>query len=154
VPVAPARELGANFVIAVSVLGNEGQLIAPPCTDSTPAWRRLLSRVWQEPAAATATLEAATGGPDPVSTAGGLASILCKASIVVQTTIAAARLRETPPDFLIAPAACDIGAFEVHRAAEAIEAGRSAARAALPNLFAAIEARRAELRPWWPRAAA
>lgn len=155
VPVAPARELGANFVIAVSVLGNEGQLIATPCIDSTPPWRRLLARVWRTHSQGTAAeSEGDDCADNPVAHAGGLANILCKASIVVQTTIAAARLRESPPDFLIAPAAADIGAFEVHRASEAIEAGRAAARAVLPNLLAAIEARRSETRSWWNRAAA
>lgn len=149
VPVGPTRELGATFVIAVSVLGGEGELV-PRCEAPPPdRLRRLLARVWGggwSPAAASA---AGIDEEPAVEHTDGLASILCKASIVVQTTIAAARLRESPPDFLIAPEAHDIGAFEVQRAAEAIEAGRAAARAALPNLLAAIEAQRAESRRWW-----
>jgi NTE family protein len=149
VPVGPARELGATFVIAVSVLGNEDDLV-PRCAAPPPdRLQRLLARVW---GGARSPTESPVPGIDEepaVEHTDGLASILCKASIVVQTTIAAARLRESPPDFLIAPAASDIGAFEVQRAAEAIEVGRAAARAALPALVAAIEAQRAELRRWW-----
>jgi NTE family protein len=81
-----------------------------------------------------------------------LATILFKASAVVQTTIAAARLRDEAPDFLIAPAAYDIGLFDVHRAAEAIEVGRAATRAALPELLAAIERAQSIARSssrWW-----
>lgn len=149
VPVGPARDLGATFVIAVSVLGGENELV-PRCETPPPdRLRRLLARVWR---GAWSTATAATPGSDDepaVEHSDGLASILCKASIVVQTAIAAARLRESPPDFLIAPKARDIGAFEVHRAAEAIAAGRAAAAAALPQLLAAIDAQRAEPRRWW-----
>lgn len=53
----------------------------------------------------------------------GLATILYKASAVVQTRIAAAQLRDEPPDFLIAPEPFDIGLFEVHRAAERLRSG-------------------------------
>ena len=156
VPVGPARELGATFVIAVSVIGSEAALIAPRCDDppaTTP--RRLLARVWRSARAAhpvVAPDSPGAGGDDAVAAAersDGLATILCKASTVVQSTIAAARLRESPPDFLIAPAAHDIGVFEVRRAAEAIDLGRAAARQALPGLLAAIEQARGETRRWW-----
>lgn len=156
VPVGAARELGATFVIAVSVIGSEGALVARRGEDVSASPLRRLLRLARRPArlnppepapepardGAEAT-EAATERSD------GLAAILCKASAVVQTTIAAARLRESPPDFLIAPATHDIGVFEVRRAAEAIDAGRAAARAALPDLRLAIERTSGEPRRWW-----
>lgn len=153
VPVAPTRELGATFVIAVSVIGTEGALTV--CrNDPQPArFRRLLARVWgsnqSSPVADAGLREPVDANGEVADHSGGLAAILCKASIVVQSAIATARLRESPPDFLIEPAASDIGLFEVHRAAEAIEAGRAAARRALPELLAAIERARADARRWW-----
>lgn len=156
VPVGPARELGATFVIAVSVIGSEAPLVARRCEHSPASTlRRLLARVWRSaraPHPALAPEAPGAGGDDfdaGTERSDGLATILWKASALVQTTIAAARLRESPPDFLIAPAACDIGVFEVWRAAEAIDAGRAAARAALPGLLVAIERARVEARRWW-----
>jgi NTE family protein len=154
VPVAPTRALGATFVIAVSVIGNQAALVARRVDDPSPArLRRVLSGVWHSIRGSQRGGAALQTGADDVEAtvahSDGLASILCKASMVVQSTIAAARLRESPPDCLIAPAAHHIGVFEVHRAAEAIEAGRAAARAALPGLLTAIEAARNDARRWW-----
>jgi NTE family protein len=154
VPVAPTRTLGATFVIAVSVIGREDALVVRRNDPQPARFRNLLARVWgangsPHSAAADATDGASLDRDGVVEHSDGLASILCKASIVVQTAIAAARLRESPPDFLIAPAASDIGLFEVQRAAEAIEAGRAAARTALPALLSAIERAGAETRRWW-----
>ena len=151
IPVAPVRELGATFVIAVSVIGND-ILDVRRAGDPFPGrLRKLLARVWRSDAApphaaGVADAEEMEAG---VARRDGLAAILCQASLVVQSTIAAARLRESPPDYLIAPAAHHIGSFEVQRAAEAIEAGRAAARAGLPELLTAIEAARGEARRWW-----
>jgi hypothetical protein len=49
--------------------------------------------------------------------------------------------------------AYQIGLFEVQRAAEAIEIGRAATRAALPDLLAAMRRKDRESRParWWNR---
>jgi NTE family protein len=153
IPVAAARELGGTFVIAVSVLGAEAAALLGPrrATFAERMWTRLFPRT-SVPATALAAAPATTGDGVPVASMLGLSSILCRASIVVQSTIAAARLREAPPNFLIAPAAADIGLFEVQRAAEAIELGRSAVRAALPALRAAIEQTRSGAtyaRRWW-----
>jgi NTE family protein len=158
VPVGPTRALGATYVIAVSVIATQDALAVRRENPPPARFRRLLARVWGAGRSAPcgAAIAAATGQPEADVEVGrsGLAAILCQASIVVQTAIAAARLRESPPDFLIAPAASDIGVFEVQRAAEAIEAGRAAARAALPSLLTAIEQSQAETRRWWNARAA
>jgi len=162
VPVGPARELGATFVIASSVIGGAETALTTRCFADRPpaALRHRIARLFSygpstvvaagEPFGDAGEAETLTERTD------GLAMVLCKASAVVQTTIAAARLRDEPPDFLIAPAAYDIGVFEIERAADAIEAGRSAARAALPELLAALERARARTRPtlgWLRRSA-
>jgi len=161
VPVGPARELGATFVIASSVIGSAGTALRTRCfakpLASLPS--RVLARVRNSagllsfarsdavPAALAVAAAASTAEPTD-----GLSAVLYKASAVVQTTIAGARLRDEPPDFLIAPAAYEIGLFDVHRAAHAIEIGRAATRAALPDLLAALDDAQANARAsskWW-----
>jgi predicted acylesterase/phospholipase RssA len=70
----------------------------------------------------------------------GLIDVLSRSSAVVQAHIAAARLREQPPSCLISIPVHTIGLFDFHRTAEAIAAGRTAAREALPDLLAALAA--------------
>ncbi|MGD9765969.1 MAG: patatin-like phospholipase family protein [Candidatus Binatia bacterium] len=162
IPVGPARELGADFVIASSVIGSPGTALSTRCFTSPPAppLRNRLRRAlgFDRSKRACARQPDSASAPAPAASAAeqtdGLTAILYKASAVVQTAIAAARLRDEPPDFLIAPAAYDIGLFDVQRAAEAIEIGRAATRAALPALLEAIERMQATTRSrfrWWPR---
>jgi NTE family protein len=156
VPVASTRELGATFVIASSVIGSPRTALTTRCFAKRPrpTLERLLAYVRGVGGATHgAAVEPVSSAPgvESICAAGndGLAEILYKASAVVQTTIAAARLQAEPPDFLIAPPAYDIGLFEVWRASEAIEAGRAATRAALPELLAALEQASPRMTPWW-----
>ncbi len=126
VPVSVARRLGADFVIAVSILPlDEPGLPAPAGEEkgrhndvATPA---LAQRKWRE-------------------TAPGILDILAQGSRLVQAAIARARFRDDPPDFLIRPLTDDIGLFDFGRIGEAIEAGRAAAKAAVPHLHEALRA--------------
>lgn len=68
--------------------------------------------------------------------------VLAKGSAVVRSDIAAARLRDCPPDAFPSPRSENIGIFELMRSAEAVEAGRQVAKRALPDLMAAIETAR------------
>jgi NTE family protein len=65
----------------------------------------------------------------------------------VQSHLAVARLREYPPDCLISIPHPRIGIFDFHRAPEMVDAGRAAARRALPQ----IRARLAEAAPIYHR---
>ncbi len=56
----------------------------------------------------------------------------------MQARIAASRLRQQPPDYLISISLPDVGLFDFHRCAEAVAAGRAAARAALAELRIAL----------------
>ncbi len=118
VPVSAVRALGADFVIAVSI-----------------------HRVPQVAAIAVAGASRAVQGPPPAEL--GIADILARSSAAVQARIAAARFREHPPDVLVLPET-DAGLFEFYRAAEIIEAGRRAGRAALPEIRAALARHAAE----------
>src|SRR5262249_27018205 len=83
---------------------------------------------------------------------GSLSAILSRASAVIQGNIAAARLRDQPADYCITPAVGNVGIFDLNRAAEAIEAGRTAARAALPELLESLgraPAGSASATRWW-----
>jgi predicted acylesterase/phospholipase RssA len=68
--------------------------------------------------------------------------VLAKGSAVVQSHIAAARLRDSPPDAFVSPRSEHIGIFELMRCAEAIETGREVAQRALPGLLTTIAAAR------------
>jgi len=140
VPVDVVRQLGAEFVIAVSVLNiPDGSLPngrAP--RRLTQQWLdRLLTRQGR-----SSTLPA-KGAEEPGHKQDadlGLIDVLSHASGVVQARIAAARLRERPPDCLITVPEHTIGLFDFHRTAEATGAGRAAAQQALPGILAALAA--------------
>ena len=156
IPIGPTRDLGATFVIASSVIGSAETALTTRCyaARSNRSLRGLFAGLFGAASIPSLDLDEGLGeGADREAAvrSDGLTMILYKASAVVQTTIAAARLREEPPDFLIAPAAHDIGLFELQRGAEAIEAGRAAVRAALPELQAAIADVRRGRAPmrWW-----
>ena len=70
----------------------------------------------------------------------GLPTVMMEAYNVMQDRIARSRMAGDPPDVLIGPKVGRIGLFDFHRAAEAIEAGREATEAALPDIKAALEA--------------
>jgi NTE family protein len=143
VPVEATRALGATFVVAVSVIPppyatSLTSACQPPLDESwlTRSWRSLST--WL-PADVAPVVVANGEEPAVQSAPHSLSMILMRASIVVQSHIAAARLRQHPPDFLIQPDVGTVGVFDFDRAAEAIDAGRRAAVEALPKLRRAIE---------------
>jgi NTE family protein len=139
VPVDVARQLGAEFVIAVSVLN------APDGSLPNHRARRGLAQQWLDRLLARedSSPTSRKNGTEPIRTQDadlGLIEVLSRASAVVQAHIAAARLREQPPECLIKVPVHTIGLFDFHRTAEATAAGRAAARQALPDLLAALAA--------------
>lgn len=120
VPVTAARSLGATFVIAITTLPLANTLVVGE-RDSRV---RTASECTEDSAHAEA---------------GGILDILAKSSRLIQSQIARTRFRLDPPDFIVQPEAGQIGLFEFHRAQEAIEAGRAAAREALPALQEALK---------------
>lgn len=142
IPVSAARELGAAFVIAVSVIPPPyAAPLVSACQPPRSAWPRLSWQMVRQWFPGTADSDAADCAPPlPIEDDGpqSLSMVLTRSSVIVQSHVAAARLREQPPDFLIQPDP-GVGVFDLDRAAVAIEAGRAAASAALPALRQALE---------------
>jgi NTE family protein len=137
IPADVARALGAEFVIAVSVLNVHPSVLPRSRARGglTQQWsERLRRRMEKSVAKAARLLPEANGTP---ATELGLVEILSRASTVVQAHIAAARLREQPPDFLV-QVPVRLGLFDFHQSREAVQAGRAAAREVLPDLRRAL----------------
>jgi NTE family protein len=138
-PVDVARQLGAQFVIAVTVLALPEDTM-PKKGEPQRLTAQLLAR-FLDSEEAPRPEEAKESSAEPESDLAddiGLIEVLSKATGVIQARIAAARLREQPPDCIVAVPSREIGLFDFHRAAEAVDAGRVAAREALPEIRSAL----------------
>lgn len=136
VPADVTRALGAQFVIAVSVLNIP---VRPPLRRTplalTQQWSARLRRRWQAPRDEGKTEELV----EEVAEELGLVDVLSRASAVVQARIAQARLRDDPPDVLL-HVPLRLGLFDFHRSREAVSAGRRVAQEALPEIRRALAA--------------
>lgn len=139
VPVTVCRALGADFVIAVNV------------TADTMYRARVIR---DDPAAAKRAAD--TGPFDEKSDfsfvdrilpryfdrqpgdAPNVATAMIDAFNIIQDRILRSRLAGDPPDATITARLDDIGMFDFHKADQLINIGRSAAKRALPNIFAHI----------------
>ena len=137
-PVSAARALGADFVVAVSVLTWSGErTVRARATPTRPLLARLLARAGARRAAARAISRHRAAAREKEETL-GLIEVILDATRIVERRIVAARLKEEPPDFLLEIALPRIGLFDFQLSAEVIEIGREAARAALPDLRRAL----------------
>jgi NTE family protein len=139
VPVTVCRALGAEFVIAVNVTADT-------------MYRAHVIR--DDPAAARRAAEAGPFGDKPdisfvdrilpryferqVGDAPNVATAMIDAFNIIQDRILRSRLAGDPPDATITARMEDIGMFDFHKADQLINVGRSAAKRALPNIFAHI----------------
>ncbi|MGJ0508541.1 MAG: patatin-like phospholipase family protein [Methylocystis sp.] len=139
VPVTVCRALGAEFVIAVNV------------TADTMYRARVIR---DDPAAARRAAEAGPFGEKPdisfvdrilpryfdrqAGDAPNVATAMIDAFNIIQDRILRSRLAGDPPDATITARMEDIGMFDFHKADQLINVGRSAAKRALPNIFAHI----------------
>lgn len=162
VPVRLARELGADLVICVNLACEtrpRARVIRPGLDPEDPvaeapepgeeeiertleatvrrrgrwalltgASRRLMGRRTRPKAADAA-----------VRTAPGVARVMLDAFNITQDRISRARLAGDPPDVSIRPRLGAFGQFEFHRAQHAIDLGRQAGRAALPEIRRMME---------------
>lgn len=132
IPVTVCRALGAEYVIAVNVT-------------SDMMYR---ATVLRDDASSGASSEPPFGGrpdslergllPKPFSKradAPNVATAMIDAFNIVQDRILRSRLAGDPPDATINARLEDAGMFDFHKAAALIDAGRAAARRALPNIF-------------------
>jgi NTE family protein len=153
-PVSVVRDLGANFVIAINTLAFD----ATQVDDCALVYRtraasglggRIAWRLRQKGASrqrdVNRRLDADCDDPR-------LLNVIERASRIVQSKIAATRLREEPADFLLNVPVGNIGSLDFHRAAALVECGREAAKNALPALDHALSGPRSttrRIRAWW-----
>jgi len=139
VPVTVCRALGAEFVISVNV------------TADTMYRARVIR---EDPGAAKRAADTGPFGEKPdisfvdrilpryfdrqAGDAPNVATAMIDAFNIIQDRILRSRLAGDPPDATITARMEDIGMFDFHKADQLINVGRSAAKRALPNIFAHI----------------
>jgi len=133
IPVSVARALGAEVVIAVSVLTHRAEPAKMRGRASRPLVARLLARAGARRAAARA-LARRKAADERRAQALGLIEVILSATRIVERRIAAARLKEEPPEFLLEVPVPRLGIFDFQESTTMIEMGREAARAALPEI--------------------
>jgi NTE family protein len=139
IPVGTARSLGADVVIAVSV-------VPLPPGDASPSRGRLTAELFRRvlsdlrPTPETRAGEEDAEPEDASEATLGLIEIVVHATRIAQQRIAASRLREEPPEALVLVDVPQIGILDFHRSAEMVEIGRAAARRALPEIRATLAA--------------
>jgi NTE family protein len=140
VPVSAARALGARLVIAVhlnSDLSGRGTVISdhgPNESDDIPLVSNGSSSFTEMIAGSHSLLRAVFGNRGRP----GIPTIMVEAFNVMQDRITRARMAGDPPDVLIAPKVGQIGWFDFHQAAEAIELGVQAAEKAMEEIDGTI----------------
>lgn len=141
-PVSVARALGADFVIGVSVLPQRLEL---PGRSRRAAAKPLLARLLASAGARRAAARRVASRKKAVAESPeldlGVIEVILDATRIVERSIAAARLKEEPPDFLIEVRTARIGIFDFQLSDAMIEAGRAVARQVLPDLQKAITTR-------------
>jgi NTE family protein len=156
VPVDVARDLGAGFVIAINSLfadRDHAERFSQDCAPTRTGLRDFLAAAFRhEGVVGLERLESAIEPAPKSPEALRWLAVLAQATRIVQCRIAAARLRQSPPDASINIAAGDVGVFDFHRATDLIELGREAATAALPAIRRALADRspaHRRLHEWW-----
>jgi NTE family protein len=131
IPVSLARAMGADFVIAIDlnadILGRH--LRNAPATRTRRAKPTLADTVM-----AQLGIERDDGPAPPA-----MLDVLASSINIMQVLITRSRLAGEPADAIIAPPLASLGLMEFHRAAVAIEAGRRAAEAALPQILERLD---------------
>jgi NTE family protein len=139
VPVTVCRSLGADIVVAVNLIGDNGfrgtvindrlsmepALEALTAAEATPKRGGFLGAFGGDHRRNFGKRE--DGAP-------GMGSAMMDAFNIAQGRISRSRLAGDPPDVIINARVSKVGLFDFHRADELIEAGREAARRALPEI--------------------
>ncbi len=144
VPVTAARALGADVVICVNLnsdLSGRGTTIQNHSSDPDPAPLpeldiRPTSRWLDGINGAARRMRGFLGRAS--NDQPGLAGVMVDAFNITQDRISRSRLAGDPPDVMIGPKLAKVGLFDFHRADEAMELGRVAARRALDEIAAMV----------------
>jgi predicted acylesterase/phospholipase RssA len=132
--VSTAQGLGAEFVIAISVL---------PLRNGRKAARLVHERLQQ----VHSVEEGSEVSPAALEDRLGLVEIVWQASRILASQIASSRLRDDRPGYLLEIPVPEVGMFDYHRTSELVEVGRRSAEQALPELRSAL----ARAVPWYRR---
>ncbi len=144
VPVTVCRSLGAEIVLAVNLIGDNGfrgtvindQLSMEPDLEALAARVEATPKKGGLPGAFLGAFRAEhrrhfgkreDGAP-------GMGSAMMDAFNIAQGRISRSRLAGDPPDVIINARVSTVGLFDFHRADELIEIGRAAARRAIPEI--------------------
>lgn len=142
VPADVARRLHGGPVLAVAV--HASSQVWPGPAPETASWRQRLARFlrdrWprrgpQPPEPPPQGAAAADGGGEE---GWGPLLVLQRSALVSQEMLVRLRLAGSPPDVLLVPDVSRVGMLEFHRAEEAVEAGRAAARERIDEIAALV----------------
>lgn len=148
VPVTAARALGADVVICVNLnsdLSGRGTTIQNHSSDPDPApTAEILPELDVRPT--SRWLDGISGAARRMrgflgrasNDQPGLAGVMVDAFNITQDRISRSRLAGDPPDIMIGPKLARVGLFDFHRADEAVELGRLAAKRALDEIEAVV----------------
>ena len=134
VPVSLARAMEADIVIAVDlnsdILGRHTHKEHEPETDGaeTGEWLDKLQR-------RLSSLMPANDEPHSPA----MLDVVAASINIMQVRIGRSRMAGEPPDLTVTPRLSQLGLFDFHRSREAIQEGKRAMEAALPNLRALID---------------
>ena len=139
VPVSLARAMGAEVVIAVDlnsdVLGRRLPDVAPEDQPRPAEADADNGNLMQRLQSGLSNLGGLLPVRDPgVAEMPSMFAVLASSLNIMQVRISRSRMAGDPPDALIAPRLGHMSLFDFHRGAEAIEEGRRAVAAALPQL--------------------
>lgn len=135
VPVSLARAMGADLVIAVDLnsdlLGRHFVEDAPPAaaSDDPGVDGDGLIRRWQSRLGGLLPVRDSDAPESP-----SMFAVLASSLNIMQVRISRSRMAGDPPDVLITPRLSHLSLYDFHRGQEAIEEGRRAVAAALPQL--------------------
>ena len=140
VPVTVCRALGADVVLAVNLIGDNGfrGTVLNNHLSIEPSLDKLAAEIEGE--RRKGGLFSALRGAGRrhfgrrEDGAPGMASAMMDAFNIAQGRISRSRLAGDPPDVLINARVSKVGLFDFHRAGELIEMGREAARRAIPEI--------------------
>jgi NTE family protein len=142
VPVSLARAMGADIVIAVDlnsdVLGRHlpgrdetAEAAQPGDTQQSPG--KFMQRLQASLANLLPSREESTEPAEPEIDMPSMFAVLASSLNIMQVRISRSRMAGDPPDVLITPRLAHLSLYDFHRGGEAIEEGRRAVAAALPQ---------------------
>ena len=142
VPTSLARAMGADIVIAVDLnadilqrhmrpLAVEDHVAEPQAAEpETSAESALPPTGWKTRLRQWLPSHEVDHRPKPPS----VLDVVMTSVAIMQMRITRSRMAGDPPELVISPSLAHLGLLDFHRSAEAIEGGRRAAQAALPQL--------------------